>query len=927
MEIRVLGPVEVGGLDGGARLTAAKQRRLLAALAARAGDACSTDFLVDVVWDGSPPASAEKLLQVYVSQLRKLVQPARIRRRGASYVLEADGELLDASRFERMLAQGKAALNDRNPALAASLLRRGLALWRGGAYGEFAYEDFARGEAERLEELRLLALEERTEAELALGDHTRVLTELTRLAAEQPLRERIHAQLMLALYRADRQGEALDVYAALHRRFRHELGLEPGREIRELQRRMLRHDLELAAPVAPVEPTALPVPPNRLLGRDRELAELHGLLTRDHVRLLVLTGAGGSGKTRLALEAARQTAASFANGAAFVALAPVREPELVPGAIARALRLEETDGDALERLVEVLRSRELLLVLDNVEQLRGGAAMFVELLARAPRLTLLVTSRVVLHLTGEQVYPVEPLDEQAALALFFERAREAEPRLGRSLSDDNAIRRICARVDRLPLAIELAASRVRTLAPDELLLRLEPSLPLLIGGARDLPARQQTLQATISWSVDLLEDDERRDLLRLSVFVGGCTLDATEFVCGTTVERLGSLIDHNLLSRIDRGDGSRYVMLETIREFAQERLEPPGERDALQRRHAEYFLATAESANLMQETEEYGERRELVENELENFRAALDWTVGGDPDLGLAIATALEGFWNTHSPFEGLRWFDALVDAMDDAPPLMRARALRTYGGLAAIAGDDARAERLFERSLGAFEAAGAERGVGHLLLRLGYSALFRGDIARARHLANTSLAIARNVGDRRTEALALGLTGEVTYSAGDGDRGLALAKQAAAFAGESGYTWQEARMLRRVSDWALDRGDVDEASNAAREALAHARDTHDRIAVLFALVRLAQCAAGSGDRETAGRLWGAIEAEERRAPIAAWQSAFELVYSLQEHETRTPVRAPANAEAAFDRGRSVGQTLSLEQAIAEGLAASDHPA
>jgi len=196
-----------------------------------------------------------------------------------------------------------------------------------------------------------------------------------------------------------------------------------------------------------------------------------------------------------------------------------------------------------------------------------------------------------------------------------------------------------------------------------------------------------------------------------------------------------------------------------------------------------------------------------------------------------------------------------------------------------------------FERSLGAFEAAGAERGVGHLLLRLGYSALFRGDIARARHLANTSLAIARNVGDRRTEALALGLAGEVIYTAGDGDRGLALAKQAAAFAGESGYTWQEARMLRRVSDWALDRGDVDEASNAAREALRHARDTHDRIAVVFALVRLAQRAAGSGDRETAGRLWGAIEAEERRAPIAAWQSVRTRLFLARARNAHTRPR------------------------------------
>ena len=922
MEIRVLGPLELVGTREPVPVTAPKQRRLLAALVSRVGDACSTDFLIDAVWGPSPPASAEKLLQVYVSQLRKLVHPAHIRRRGASYALDLNGGSVDAMRFERLLREGKAALKEANPALAASLLRRSLALWRGAAYAEFAYEDVTRGEAERLEELRLTALEERFEAELALGRHTDLLPDLSRFAAEHPLRERVHGQMMLALYRCGRQAEALDLYTALRARLRDELGLEPAPELRELQRRILQHDSEVAAPRAEIgTPAILPAPPNRLLGRERELEELRALLARDDVRLLVLTGAGGSGKTRLALEAAWQSSGAFANGAMFVALAPVLDPQLVPEAIARAIGIKETTGEPLQALAGFLRSRELLLVLDNTEQLRAAAAIFVELLARAPRLTLLVTSRVVLHLSGEQVYPVEPLKAEAALALFLERAREAEPRFRPSLADEDVIRGICSRLDGLPLAIELAASHIRTLTPVELLARLEPSLPVLVGGARDLPARQQTLRATINWSVDLLEAGEQRDLARLSVFVDGCTLEGAEAVCRTTLERLSTLIDHNLLLRIDRGSRSRYAMLETIREFALEQLETGGESAEFHRRHAEYFLAVAESANLTQETEQYGERPDLVARELQNFRAAFEWGVRSDAALGLAIAVALEGFWNSHSPSEGLRWFDTLIETADSAPPQARGRALRAHGGLAAIVGDHARAEQLFERSLSAFEAAGDRRGIAHLRMRLGYSALYRGQHTRARRLADASLPLARGVGDRRTEALALGLAGEVAYSTGDYARGMELVKQSAALAAEVGYTWQRARMLRRLADWALDRGDFDEASSAAREALRLARDTHNRIAVVFALARLAQNAADSGRREQAGRLWGAIEAEEQRAPIAAWQSAFELVYSFRARDNRTPVRMLAGVDADFDRGRSAGHTLSLDQAVAQALA------
>lgn len=523
-EIRVLGPLEIVGEQGAVELTAAKERQLLAALVLEAGNVCSRDLLVDALWGPSPPSSAAKLLQVHVSKLRKLLPAsARIRTRGSGYALELEDGVLDAARFERLLAEGGEAARAGNPRLAASLLRRALALWRGPAYGDLAYDEFVRAEAERLEELRVVALEERLAAELELGRHAELLPELRRLADSHPLRERIQAQAMIALYRSGRQSEALERYAATRGRLRGELGLEPGAELSDLQRRILQHDVSLVGePGAWEADAALPAPPNTLLGRERELAELGDLLVRDDVRLLVLTGAGGSGKTRLALESARRCARSFANGAALVELAPVRDPDLLVSAISTAVGIEQVGDRPLETLVAALRGRELLLLLDNLEHLRSAAPVLVELISRAPRVTLLVTTRVVLHVSGEHVYPVEPLGE-SAVALFVERAREADARFDPDAPAEHAIRRICDRLDGLPLAVELAAGRIRTRTPAELLAGLEQSLPLLTGGPRDLPARQQTLRATLEWSFDLLDELERRDVTRLSVFAGGCS--------------------------------------------------------------------------------------------------------------------------------------------------------------------------------------------------------------------------------------------------------------------------------------------------------------------------------------------------------------------------------------------------------------------
>jgi predicted ATPase/DNA-binding SARP family transcriptional activator len=880
MEVLVLGPLELVDAGKAIPLPAPKHRRLLAALAIDAGTTQTTDRLIDAVWDASPPASAAKLLQVYISQLRKALPGTAIRTLGSGYALELTSVSVDAGRFERLVADGKQALHDGNPALAASIMRRALGLWRGPAYGELAYEDFAHAEANRLEELRLDAVEERIEAELALGRHADLLAELLALAAKNPLRERLQAHAMLALYRSGRQTEALELYAAMHARLRDELGLEPSSELRALQRRILEHDSVLSiARTAESRSLALPVPPNPLLGRERELDELRELLLRYDVRLLVLTGAGGTGKTRLALEAARDLASAFANGAGFVELAPLRDPALIVGTIARGLAIDQAPGEEpLDALVDELRARELLLVVDNAEHLLDATPIFSTLLSRVPRLTLLVTSRIVLHLYGEHVYPVQPLTEDASVALFHARARQADVRFDADETDEQAIRHICARLDGLPLAIELAAARTRILRPAALLERLEPALPLLSGGPRDLPARQQTLRATLEWSFDLLSDHEQGLAARLAVFVGSFEAEAAAEVCDADSEGLASIVDQSLLSRSD----GRYSFLETVREYALERLEAAPDVEDVRRRHFQFFLRIAQGANISAVRRPGAERLDIVAAAQDNLRSALAWAVGsGSVGLGLELACAMERFWVTHDPREGMRWFAALLGRpeAEALPARLRADALRAFGGATDIAGDDEAAGRLYEQSLALFEELGDEHGRAVLLHRLGISAMRRGDLGHARELVEESHTIHERAGDRWGQAQTVGTLGAIARDTGDDERANELLDASAAMAREAGVRWWESGMLAERASLSLKAGRLEEAETCARESLLLAQEIGDRSGRAFGVGLFARIAAEHGQHEHAVRLWSAVADDNSVAPLGGWRrhrDAFE---------------------------------------------------
>ncbi len=749
LDFRLLGPLEVWARGELLPLGGAKRRAALALLLMHANEPVSSDRLVDALWGEDPPITAKTALQGYITQLRRLLEPGRKRRAAgevlvttpAGYVLQvAEGEL-DRNRFETLAAKGHAELAASRPTQAVELLRSALALWRGPALAEFAYETWAQLESERLAESRLLTLEERIEAELELGLHAELVGELEALVAEHPLRERLRALLMLAFYRAGRQAEALDAYQEARSAMVNELGIEPTLELRELQAAILRQDETLTAPAAVARPpTNLPAPPTPLVGRERELDEAGELLAQEDMRLLTITGAGGSGKTRLALELAKRELLRFRDGVFLCTLAPLTEPENVLAAIARVLELRGGGRKSLlDQVKAAVAERRLLLVLDNLEQVLDVSPALAELLACCPRLTLLATSRAPLHLSAEHEYPLGPLTEKDAAELFRRRAKAIRP----DFMADGGVDDICRHLDRLPLAIELAAARVRILPAQALLERLQhhQRLALLTGGARDLPERQRTLRATLEWSHALLDPGEQQLFARIAVFEGGFTLEAAEAICAADIDLIGALLDKSLL--VDEAGAARFSMPETVREFALEQLEAAGDASSLRERHAERFSATAFDLTAELRTGEPWVNA-AVTTELENFRSAFEWSLRhGRPELAHRILYALQFYFGTHATLrEGLVWVRRLEEGGGKPPPLDGARGFHGASQLSRLGGDIESAERQSRAALGFARKAGDDRVLAAVLQNVALIALERDDPITARSLAEEALAL-----------------------------------------------------------------------------------------------------------------------------------------------------------------------------------------
>ncbi|MBA2298110.1 MAG: winged helix-turn-helix domain-containing protein, partial [Actinobacteria bacterium] len=468
LDYRILGPLEIARDQEPVAVSAPKERTLLLQLLLYANEHVSVDRLATAIWEEQPPRSAGKLLQLYVSNLRKALGHEAIATAVGAYRIDVEVPELDSLRFLALLDEGRSARARGHIRVAADALRRASALWRGTEVADGG----AGGEAARLEELRLECAEERLTLLVELGAHDEALPELAALCAEHPLRERPQVQLMLALYRSGRQAEALEVFREARRTLDEQLGLEPGEELRSLERAILRQDPELTPPAPAHSTLPLPIPRTQLIGRERERTELRALVQRDDVRLLSLVGAGGSGKTRLALAVAADASELFADGVALAELSAVREPAFVTPAVASALGVTERPGEPLVRTIaQAIADRKVLLVLDNFEQVVEAGPFLLELLGAAPRLTLVVTSRRVLHLSGEQVFTVQPLPAEDAVALFLARAQADNATRALPPEDLSDIGEICRRLDGLPLAIELAAARARLLTPRQLLER------------------------------------------------------------------------------------------------------------------------------------------------------------------------------------------------------------------------------------------------------------------------------------------------------------------------------------------------------------------------------------------------------------------------------------------------------------------------
>lgn len=671
---------------------------------------------------------------------------------------------------------------------------------------------------------------------------------------------------------------------------------KPFRTAKEL-RRLLCDDLALllterftaarsaptpAADAATVPPASpLPVPPTPLVGRARELADLSASLARPEVRLVTLLGPGGVGKSRLALELGRRLEGSDRGSVHFVALAPIRDPALVVAEIAKGVGASEGgDGTLLEALKGRLRTQKSLLILDNFEQVEDAAPVVGELLGAAPDLKVLVTSRSALHLAAEHLFEVLPLEppgagrsplaligESPAVQLFVERAQAVKPSFTLSLDNALAVAEICGRLDGLPLAIELAAARTPLLTPQALLGRLDKRFALLTGGVRDLPDRQRTLRSTIDWSFDLLGDEEKRLFAALSVFAGGFTLDAAEAVCGEActdlLGTLASLIDKSLVKAGDAEGEGRFGMLETVREYAVEKLEAGGKAEAVRSAHAAFFTEFALFADVQLKGGDQRFWAGQLEREHDNIRTALAFTLGRDAAAALELSSALLRFWWIRSYLtEGRRWLKDVFSALGEVPTTAAlAKAYNGAGILARMQGDYATSSDFDVRSLEAYRALGDPNGVANALNNIGVDAMERRDFPKARALMEEVLALHRNRGDEAALAVPLANLGLIALHERDYISARDLLTDSLGRFRAQGDGWSAAGTVMNLGSAALKLGDLDAARGYFSQSLELAVALGDKEIVATTLTSFGFLAAALGRDLLAARLWGAAAA------------------------------------------------------------------
>ncbi len=982
ISFRVLGPVEAVDAAGLVLpLGPPRNRTLLAALVVHVNSVLSVDRLTELLWDGSAPPTARTMVHGAVAGLRRALEPCRGRApsllatRDGGYLLETPPERVDVLRFEQLLAQGR-RLVEAAPARASQLLGEALALWRGPALSGIECT-FARDAASRWEELRLQCTESRMEAEIALGHHHDVVADLEDLATRHPFREPLYAQLVLALYRCGRQADALHMLRSVRRKLVEELGLEPGSQLQRLEQAVLRQSPELDAGPPPAGPRpggSLPSPFDSFVGRVRERAEVAALVSRS--RLLTLTGPGGSGKTRLATEVGRDLQVTGVH-TCVVDLAPLTTPELVGEAVAETLGVRGGPGQGLvEAVATALSGHDTFLLLDNCEHLADACAAFVgSLLAAAPGLRVLATSREALHVPGERVFAVRPLATAAvdhsfedisacdAVRLFEQRAAAARPGFAVTPANARLVLEVCRRLDGLPLALELAAARAASMPLQDLAARLDDRFRLLDAAVRSADARHRSLTATLAWSSDLLDPPARSLFGRVSVFPATFSLTAAEaVVSGGELPRgdiglvLARLVASSTVQLEDGPDGTtRYRMLETTRQYAQDQLAGAA-LASLRDRHAHHYLALAQEAepHLLGPASPAWLRR--LQAERDNFRAALEWAFGpaGDEELGTRLVACLWHPWDVRGARgEGLHWVNTALrvvqpDAGPDRLPLLSAGALLHLGRaefteVAALAGEQ----------LALARATGARAWEGDALALTATVAWARGEFDRAQHLYEDAVAAsvsgedrwraalaeaqlarlhrdrdepdaarsvvmralrhADEVGEHLARGLAVDVLASLEHRWGDVAVAARLVDEALEHYRAVGYREGEASALQLAGRIALSSGQLRRAREAFEQALRLCRRVGHRSGTASALEGMATVAADVGEDDLALHLLGAASA--LRTDIGVPLAGSALTHQSRLQDRLATRLGPADAARALRRGASLPLPALLEEA------------
>ncbi|MFJ6686806.1 BTAD domain-containing putative transcriptional regulator [Streptomyces werraensis] len=939
MRYGVLGPLAVWDADGKPiKVPEAKVRALLANLLMHGGNPVPPDRLIEDLWAGRPPDGAVNTLQTKISQLRRVLGRDQVVREPAGYRLLLPGnDVVDALRFQELVERARA---HGEPAVKARLFADALALWRGPAYADLAEALFAQGEIARLEELRLTVVEDQAEVRLEQGEHIALATELGKWVARHPLRERLRMAHMRALYRAGRQGDALQSFRNLQRQLAEDLGVSPGPAVSALHEAMLRQEPRLATPSVNSLScrTNLPTPLTPLIGRRQAVSQVRTLLSSGaNTRLVTLTGLGGVGKTRLALAAARDMTGLFTDGVWLVELAglsassthhDIAERVIITLGLCDTAATEPDLDDLVGWLCQAVADKHLLIVLDNCEHLVEPVAVLAEaVLSAVPAGHLLITSQQILNIPGEVVHPVPPLAlpedaspetvaRSSAVELFAERAAAAAP--GFVLTADNAagVSAICRRLDGIPLALELVAPRLRTLSPDELADCLNHRFAPPEVRVRGLPARQQTLRAMLDWSWQLLTADERTVLRRLAVHADGCTMPSAEAVCADRdldAERvpdlLSRLMDRSLVVR----EANRFRLLESVAAYCAERLAEAGEEAAVRARFVRCYTELAEGEAERLRGPDQRRCLEHLDAETVNLRRALDFAIT-EKETGYAVRLV-----------NALAWYWFLRGRLTEARRSLRA-ALAAYGASASVTRLTAQAWltgiELRTSSTGpALVPAGEDptAGIDDPVLRarlqwfIGTGLTGHGDHHAGRPLVEASLAGARTAQDRWGEAAAL-----VEIAAHAPPQAETYAELGAALFTEIGDRWGQLRATRSLALAAERAGDHARTKQLHHEGLLAAEDLGLWTEVVEALTWLGETALAEGHTSRATELYerALSVSAERAYSRGEIHAEIGLGHAARLRGDREAARRHLNR--ALAKSHSAGDTTGVEASLAE---------